>query len=83
LALHFIFHRRARFAGGTERENDMALLRIETERDQATGRFYLEFYYPADSSQPYVTTEPRYKTAAAAEADVIASMAVAANRAPG
>lgn len=60
----------------------MALLRIEAERDSVTGKFYLEFYYPADSSQPYVTTEPRYKTAAAAEADVIASMAVAANRGP-
>jgi hypothetical protein len=83
LASSFVFHGRARIAGVTEGEKIMALLRIETERDQVTGKFYLEFYYPADSSQPYVTTEPRYKTAAAAEADVIASMAVAANRAPG
>lgn len=61
----------------------MALLRIETEQDTASGKFYVQFYYPADSTQPYVTTEPRYKTAAAAEADVIASMAVAANRGHG
>jgi hypothetical protein len=58
----------------------MTLLRIEPELEPASGRFYLNFYYPADSSEPYVTTEPRYKTAAAAEADVIACMAVAANR---
>jgi hypothetical protein len=75
--------RAAGFGFNSVKEIMMALLRIEAERDPATGRFYLEFYYPADSSQPYVTTEPRYKTAAAAEADVIASMAVAANRAPG
>jgi hypothetical protein len=58
----------------------MALLRIETEQDAKSGKFYLEFFYPADSTEPYVTTEPRYKTAAAAEADAIAGMAVAANR---
>lgn len=61
----------------------MALLRIEAEQDAASGKFYLEFYYPADSTEPYVTTAPRYKTAAAAEADMIASMAVAANRGQG
>ncbi len=58
----------------------MALLRIETGLHAESGKYYAEFYYPADSTQPYVTTEPRYKTAAAAEADIIASMAVAANR---
>jgi hypothetical protein len=58
----------------------MPLLRIEAAEDKASGRFYLELYYPSDSTQPYVTTEPRYKTAAAAEGDMIAILAVAANR---
>ncbi len=58
----------------------MPLLRIETAEDQRSGRFYLELYYPADSTQPYVTTAPRYKTAAAAEGDVIAQLAVALNQ---
>ena len=57
----------------------MPLLRIETAQDRASGRFYLELFYPADSTQPYVTTEPRYKTAAAAEGDVIAMLSVAVN----
>jgi hypothetical protein len=58
----------------------MPLLRIEAAEDQGSGRFYLEIYYPADSTQPYVTTAPRYKTAAAAEGDVIAQLAVALNQ---
>ena len=58
----------------------MPLLRIETAEDKSTGRFYLELYYPADSTQAYVTTEPRYRTAAAAEGDVIAQLGVALNR---
>lgn len=58
----------------------MPLLRIEAIQDQTTRKFYLEVYYPSDSTQPYVTTTPRYKTAAAAEGDLIASLAVAANR---
>ena len=58
----------------------MTMLRLETAIDPASGKFYLELYYPSDSSQPYVTTQPRYKTAAAAEADLIATLAVAANR---
>ncbi len=59
----------------------MPLLRIEAVKDTTTGRFFLEIYYPADTTQPYVTTEPRYETAASAEGDVIASLAVIANRA--
>ncbi len=58
----------------------MTMLRLEAAIDPASGKFYLELYYPSDSSQPYVTTQPRYKTAAAAEADLIATLAVAANR---
>lgn len=58
----------------------MPLLRIETALDQATGMYFLELFYPSDTSQPYVTTEPRYKTAASAEGDLIAMLAVMANR---
>jgi hypothetical protein len=36
-------------------------------------------FYPADAEQPFVTTEPRYKTAAAAENDAIAIIAAGAN----
>ncbi len=57
----------------------MPMLRIEAAQDRASGRFYLELFFPADSTQPYVTTAPRYKTAAAAEGDVIAMLAVALN----
>ena len=39
----------------------------------------MEIYPPADAEQPFVTTEPRYKTAAAAENDTIAIMASRAN----
>ena len=58
----------------------MPLLRIETARDPGTGMYFLELFYPSDTTQPYVTTEPRYKTAAAAEGDLIATLAVIANR---
>jgi len=58
----------------------MPLLRIEAAQDTATGKYYLEVFYPADSTQAFVTTEPRYQTAAAAESDLIATLAVAANR---
>lgn len=58
----------------------MPLLRIETARDPQSDRFYLELFYPADTTQPYVTTAPRYQTAAAAEGDFIACLAVIASR---
>jgi hypothetical protein len=58
----------------------MATLRIEAERDAATGLFYLSVYMPAESTQPFVTTAPRYMSAAAAEQDMIASLTAAANR---
>ena len=58
----------------------MALIRIEPRKDEASGLYYLEIYNPADASAPFVTTEPRYRTAAAAENDVIATVAAAGNR---
>ena len=58
----------------------MPLLRIEAVQDEKSGRYYIEVYYPADADSPYVTTEPRYQSAAAAENDTIAILAAAANR---
>lgn len=58
----------------------MPLLRIEPVQDQKTGRYYLEIYYPGDAEAPYVTTQPRYQSAAAAENDIIAIIASVANK---
>lgn len=60
----------------------MAHIRLEPKKDRSTNLFYLEIYHPAESQQPFVTTEPRYKTAAAAENDVIAIIASRANNPP-
>jgi hypothetical protein len=60
----------------------MALIRIEPKEDPSTNLYYLEIFHPAESEQPFVTTEPRYKTAAAAENDVIAIIASRANNPP-
>jgi hypothetical protein len=60
----------------------MALIRIEPKRDASADLYYVEIYHPADSAQPFVTTEPRYKTAAAAENDIIAIIAARANNPP-
>jgi hypothetical protein len=60
----------------------MTLVRVEPKKDRASDLYYLEIYHPADSQQPFVTTEPRYKTAAAAENDVIAIIASRGNSAP-
>lgn len=57
----------------------MALVRIEPIEDAATGRFGIAIYYPADAERPFVTTAPRYMTAAAAETDTLAILAAAAN----
>jgi hypothetical protein len=57
----------------------MSLLRIEPARDEATGKFYVQLFFPEDSTEPFVTTQPRYMTAAAAEGDLIAILSVAAN----
>jgi hypothetical protein len=58
----------------------MPLLRLEAVHDPKSDRYFVEIYYPADASSPYVTTEPRYQTAAAAENDTIAILAAVANR---
>ena len=57
----------------------MALFRIETPADPVTGRYAVEIYFPHDAERPYVTTQPRYMTAAAAETDILAIIAAAAN----
>ena len=59
----------------------MATIRIDPIKDETTGRFYVAIYYPADAEQPFVTTDARYQTAAAAENDVIAIIASSANSA--
>ena len=58
----------------------MPLLRIEAVEDEKSGRYYIEVYFPSDADTPYVTTEPRYQSAAAAENDTIAILAATANR---
>jgi len=56
------------------------IIRIEAVEDKKSGNYFVEIYYPADAEQPFVTTAPRYKSAAAAEHDTIAILAAAANR---
>jgi len=58
----------------------MPTLRIEARRDEATGRFYLAVHLPAENAEPFVTTAPRYASAAAAEQDFIATVTSVANR---
>ena len=58
----------------------MPIIRIEAVQDEKSGNYFVEIYHPADAEQPFVTTEPRYKSAAAAEHDTIAILAAAANR---
>lgn len=58
----------------------MPIIRIEAVEDPKTGRYRVEIYHPAEAEQPFVTTEPRYTSAAAAENDTIAILAAAANR---
>jgi hypothetical protein len=61
-------------------ERALPTIRIEAERDTATGLFYLAVFMPAEATQPYVTTAPRYASAAAAEQDMVASITAAASR---
>ena len=61
----------------------MALIRIESKLDDTTNHKNVEIFHPAEAEQPFVTTEARYKTAAAAENDLIAIMASRANSARG
>ena len=57
----------------------MPLIRIEPALDPASGKYFLEIYNPHDAPAPYVTTQPRYQSAAAAENDAIAQLAAAAS----
>jgi hypothetical protein len=61
----------------------MPLIRIEAMQDAMSGKYYLEIYKPHDAGTPFVTTQPRYQTAAAAENDIIAILAAAASSATG
>ncbi len=58
----------------------MALIRVEPMLDEKSGDYFLEIYNPHDATAPFVTTQPRYRTAAAAETDLIAIIAAAASR---
>jgi len=58
----------------------MPTLRIEARRDEATGLFYLAVHMPSDSPEPYVTTAPRYASAAAAMVATKSCSAATANR---
>ena len=58
----------------------MPIIRLEAVEDPKTGRYFVEIYHPAEAEQPFVTTEPRYQSAAAAENDIIAILAAAASR---
>lgn len=60
----------------------MAIIRIEAVHDPKSDLYFIEIYSPADSDRPYVTTTPRYKSAAAAENDAIAILAAKANNPP-
>lgn len=57
----------------------MSLIRIEPVLDPASNKFFLEIYNPHDADQPFVTTQPRYQSKAAAETDVVAIIAAAAS----
>jgi hypothetical protein len=59
----------------------VAVIRIEAVQDPKTSLYFVEIYNPADSERPYVTTAPRYQSAAAAENDTIALLAAGANSA--
>ena len=59
----------------------MPLIRIEAVLDPASGRYFLEIYHPHDAPAPFVTTPPRYGSAAAAENDAIATLAASASTA--
>jgi hypothetical protein len=57
------------------------MIRIEPTLDASSQRYFIEIYYPADATQPFITTFPRYASAAAAEQDVLAILAAAASTA--
>lgn len=57
----------------------MSLIRIEPVLDPKAGKYFLEIYNPHDAERPFVTTLPRYQSAAAAENDLVAIIAAAAS----
>lgn len=57
----------------------MPLIRLEAALDPVSGKYFLEIYNPHDAPAPFVTTQPRYGSAAAAETDAIATLAAAAS----
>lgn len=57
----------------------MPLIRIEAVLDRQAGKYFLEIYNPHDTDRPFVTTQPRYASAAAAENDLVAIIAAAAS----
>ena len=61
----------------------MPLIRIEPVLDPKAGKYLLEIYVPHDAERPFVTTLPRYQSAAAAENDLLAIIAASAPRTDG
>lgn len=57
----------------------MPQIRIEPMLDEASGQYFLEIYNPHDADRPFMTTQPRYSSAAAAENDLMAIIAAAAS----
>lgn len=57
----------------------MPLIRVEPVLDEKAGKYFLEIYSPHDAERPFVTTLPRYASAAAAENDLVAIIAAAAS----
>ena len=57
----------------------MGLIRVEPVLDERSGSYFLEIFNPHDATAPFVTTQPRYRTASAAETDLIAIIAAAAS----
>jgi hypothetical protein len=49
----------------------MALYRCESVLDHATGRYFLELYYPETSTTPVATSAPVYASHDEAEADTL------------
>jgi hypothetical protein len=49
----------------------MAKFRAESVLDKNTGKYYIELYYPDDSSEPLVTTEAIYSSHEIAEQETI------------
>ena len=49
----------------------MAKFRAESVLDKNTGNYYIELYYPDDSSEPIVTTEAIYPSHEIAEQETL------------